>query len=222
MSFSRTSFNPSNMNWQQAFLNSTLDHRAPYLSFIAWAHQVDVKKIAEIGVNKGETSLLFRNLFPQAELYLIDPWSLSTDYIGSGTPISRKIKHYEKAYCAVSSQFANDPSVHILRMGSAQAAKLTPNDFDLIFIDANHEYLHVKEDILSWLPKLRPGGILAGHDYEPSIPIFDGVKQAVDEIFGNQIMLGKDRLWIHKTAGGNSKFDQVLDSVIEEKFNYIS
>jgi hypothetical protein len=45
---------------------------------------------------------------------------------------------------------------------------------------------------------VRQGGILAGHDYAPEIPMFSGVKQAVDEIFGKKIMLGKDRLWIHK------------------------
>lgn len=175
-----------------------IHHRAPYLAFITWALNVEVHKIAEIGVNKGETSLLFRHLFPEAELYLIDPWELSSDYIQSGTPISRKVKHYEKAYNTVKNHFENDPQVHILKMGSVQAAEHTPNDFDLVFIDGNHEYCQVKEDILNWLPKVRPGGILAGHDYEPSIPIFDGVKQAVDEIFNQKIMLGKDRVWIHK------------------------
>ncbi len=189
-------------SWQQAFINSTIQHRAPYLSFIAWAFHIEVNKIAEIGVNKGETSILLRNLFPQAELYLIDPWSLSSEYIQSGTPISRKQKHYEKAYQAVKTQFEHDPTVHIFRMGSLTASTQTPNDFDLVFIDGNHEYMQVKQDITAWLPKVRPGGILAGHDYEPSMPIFDGVKQAVDELFGNQVMLGKDRVWIHRKQCG--------------------
>lgn len=186
------------MDWQEAFKLSTIDHRGSYLSFIAWAFNVEVKIIAEIGVNKGETSKLFRNLFPDAQLYLIDPWQLSTDYLFSATPISRKRKHYEKAHSLVRDEFKDDPHVTILRMSSLEALSHTPDQFDLVFIDANHEYDHVKQDILSWLPKVRPGGILAGHDYDPEIPMFSGVKQAVDEIFGNKIMLGKDRLWIHK------------------------
>ncbi|MGC1879132.1 MAG: class I SAM-dependent methyltransferase [Rhabdochlamydiaceae bacterium] len=186
------------MDWQEAFKHSTINHRAPYLSFIAWVLNIEIESIAEIGVNKGETSKLFRHLFPHARLFLIDPWTLTVDYLHSATPISRKKKHYEKAYTLVKEQFKNDPNVTILRMTSLEALTSTPEQFDLVFIDANHEYGHVKQDILSWLPKVRPGGILAGHDYDPRIPMFSGVKQAVDEIFGNKIMLGKDRLWIHK------------------------
>lgn len=188
------------MQWQEAFKLSTINHRASYLSFIAWALNVEVKTIAEIGVNKGETSKIFRSLFPDAHLFLIDPWKISSDYLMSATPISRKIKHYENAYSSVRAQFKNDPNVQILRMSSLEAVAHTPDQFDLVFIDANHEYSHVKQDILSWLPKVRHGGILAGHDYDPQIPMFSGVKQAVDEILGNKIMLGKDRLWIHLIA----------------------
>lgn len=185
-------------DWQKAFNNSTIEHRAPYLSFIAWALNVEVKTIAEIGVNKGETSKLFRQLFPEAHLYLIDPWQLTSEYFYSATPISRKKNHYEKAHTLVQEQFKEDPNVTILRMPSLQAISHTPDQLDLVFIDANHEYLNVKQDIHAWLSKVRIGGILAGHDYAPGIPMFSGVKQAVDEIFGNKIMLGKDRLWIHK------------------------
>ncbi|MES2122636.1 MAG: class I SAM-dependent methyltransferase [Chlamydiota bacterium] len=186
------------MHWKEAFKLSLINHRGAYLAYIAWAFNVEVKLIAEIGVNKGETSQILHHLFPTAHLYLIDPWELNPTYMHSATPISRKNKHYAKAYDTVVSQFANAPNVSILRTTSLQAAPITPNNFDLVFIDANHEYTHVKQDILTWLPKVRPGGILAGHDYEPEIPMFSGVKRAVDEIFGKQMILGKDRLWIHR------------------------
>ena len=146
------------MNWQEAFKCSTINHRAPYLSFIAWALNVDVKTIAEIGVNRAETSKLFRTLFPDAHLYLIDPWQLTQEYLHSATPISRKLKHYEKAYSLVRAQFQNDPQATILRMTSIEAIHHTPEQFDLVFIDANHEYLNVKQDILAWLSKVRRGG----------------------------------------------------------------
>ncbi len=186
------------MDWQQAFQLSTINHRGPYLSFIAWALNVEIRSIAEIGVNKGETSQFFRRLFPDAHLYLIDPWEVYDDYLLSATPISRKKKYYEKAFETVLENFEHDPHATILRMTSLEALAHTPDQLDLVFIDANHEYSYVKRDILAWLPKVRSGGILAGHDYAPDIPMFSGVKQAVDEIFGNRMMLGKDRLWIHK------------------------
>ena len=176
---------------------SLINHRASYLCYMAWALDVEVRKIAEIGVNKGETSTLLRHLFPEATFYLIDPWQISTEYIYSGSPISRKADHYEKAYKEVFEQFQADPNVTLLRMKGCEAAPQTPNDFDLVFIDADHSYEGVKENILTWLPKVRPGGLLAGHDYEANIPFFEGVKRAVDEILGKKIMLGKDRLWLY-------------------------
>lgn len=185
------------MNWQKAFKLSTINQRGPYLGFISWVFNLDVKRIAEIGVNKGETSRVFRHLFPEAHLYLIDPWKITEEYILSGTPISRKVKHYEKAFQTVSDLFQNDPNATILRMTSQEAVQHVPDGLDLVFIDANHEYLNVKKDILAWLPKVKKGGILAGHDYDPTVPMFSGVQYAVDEIFGKRILLGKDRLWIH-------------------------
>ncbi len=186
------------MQWQEAFDLSLIEHRAPHLSFLCWALDVEVKSIVEIGVNRGETSQLFRNLFPQAQLFLVDPWQLTSNYLLSGTPISRKNRHYAQAYHHVSTLFQDDPQVTIYRMPSTQAAALVPNEIDLVFIDGNHEYAEVKQDIQSWLPKVRRGGLLAGHDYAPNIPMFSGVKAAVDEKFGTKIILGKDRLWIHR------------------------
>jgi predicted O-methyltransferase YrrM len=55
------------------------------------------------------------------------------------------------------------------------------NSIDFCFIDASHEYADVKLDIEAWLPKVKSGGILAGHDYDVS---WQGVIKAVDEIIG--------------------------------------
>lgn len=84
-----------------------------------------------------------------------------------------------------------------IRMTSLDAVSLYENrSLDFIFIDASHEYEDVKKDIIAWYPKLKLGGIIAGHDYTS----YDGVKQAVDEILINKnlnIRL-ENSYWIHK------------------------
>lgn len=59
------------------------------------------------------------------------------------------------------------------------------HSFDFIFIDANHTYEEVKKDIEAYLPKVKKGGVLAGHDYHP---IWSGVIKSVDELFGDKII----------------------------------
>lgn len=63
---------------------------------------------------------------------------------------------------------------------SFEAAKyFDSNSVDTIFIDAGHSYEAVVKDIAAWLPKMKNGGIMAGHDYTAWI----GVKEAVDGAF---------------------------------------
>ena len=62
---------------------------------------------------------------------------------------------------------------------------------DLVFIDANHSYENCKEDILSWLPKVREGGILSGHDCQH--PRFPGVQKAVGAVVHVHCPL----IWLH-------------------------
>ena len=65
---------------------------------------------------------------------------------------------------------------------------------DFVFIDACHTYQAVKKDISSWLPKVKPGGILAGHD----IGTYRSVAQAVGELLG-QVSI-KENCWIFVKA----------------------
>lgn len=72
-----------------------------------------------------------------------------------------------------------------IRGGSSESARFFDDgSVDFVFIDANHTYDFVKADVLAWLPKIKPGGIIAGHDYNAP----HEVERAVNEIFGTKVV----------------------------------
>lgn len=83
-----------------------------------------------------------------------------------------------------------EPVKHIVnpqRMTSMEASKLyADHSLDFVFIDASHEYEDVLDDIRHWLPKVKPGGMLGGDDYN-----WPGVNRAVKELLpghqGNRV-----------------------------------
>ncbi len=79
----------------------------------------------------------------------------------------------------INCGFADD--IDLMIMPSVKAASLfRDRSLDFVFIDARHDYESVKADITAWLPKVRVGGWLTGHDYHPGC--WDGVVQAVHEL----------------------------------------
>jgi predicted O-methyltransferase YrrM len=84
---------------------------------------------------------------------------------------------------------------HVLvkRIASVEAANNSlAGEYDFVFIDAAHDYDSVKADIQAWLPKVKPGGIIAGHDYCDAWP---GVKKAVDELIPDRQLTSKSVWW---------------------------
>jgi predicted O-methyltransferase YrrM len=68
------------------------------------------------------------------------------------------------------------------------------NSLDFIFIDAAHDYKSVKKDINAWFPKLKQGGIIAGHDYTWC----EDVRQAVNEFFEGKSIYENEGCWIYE------------------------
>jgi predicted O-methyltransferase YrrM len=90
-------------------------------------------------------------------------------------------------------------NVHPVISTSLEAADnlaINAQQFDMIFIDANHDYAHVREDILAWMPLLLPGGLLCGHDYGPNWP---EVAKAVDELIPD-VQIGANQIWFRPST----------------------
>ncbi len=74
--------------------------------------------------------------------------------------------------------------INPVRLSSVEAAsRYADNSLDFVFIDASHDYLDVMADIRSWFPKVKAGGIIAGHDYVEGRKYWQGVYDAVNDFF---------------------------------------
>jgi hypothetical protein len=75
--------------------------------------------------------------------------------------------------------------IHPVQMRSVDAAKLYgDNSLDFVWIDAGHTYRDILDDLEAWYPKVKIGGLIAGHDYVPEHPVsWAGVVRAVSEFF---------------------------------------
>jgi predicted O-methyltransferase YrrM len=73
-------------------------------------------------------------------------------------------------------------STRLVVAGSVEAAALfASSSLDFVFIDGDHSCAAVLADIAAWLPKIKPGGLLAGHDYKMTgQPHLRGVTEAVE------------------------------------------
>ncbi|MCF7852311.1 MAG: class I SAM-dependent methyltransferase [Simkaniaceae bacterium] len=182
--------------WLDLLSCSYFPHPIAFLKTVSLLWNVKIKTIAEIGVYRGISSIYLRQLFPEAHLYLIDPWEIYSDYKNEEAAAPTQDKEVmEKAYHMVISLFGNDPQTTIMRHTSQEASDLIAEPIDLILIDGNHSYSYVKQDITLWQPKIRSGGLIAGHDYNS---LFPGVMRAVDEAFNENIVFGPNNYWIHQ------------------------
>lgn len=134
------------------------------------------KRGAEIGVWEGAFAETLCMVIQGLHLTCVDPWKPYAEY--------RERKNDEKRLNKAfrDTQRRLKPwNCTILRMTSLEAAAQTKDgSMDFVYLDGNHEKSHVLADLAAWMPKVRRGGILSGHDFKinPSKPFIE-VEQAV-------------------------------------------
>jgi len=145
---------------------------------------------AEIGCARGKTTKNLLERCPNLNsLVTVDLWREAPEGNGGtqykGWDFNTMYKNFKQS---VSS---HNGRVTIIRDLSWEAAsRIEDGSLDFVFIDADHEYESVKKDIVAWTPKLKPGGMLCGHDTH-----FSGVKQAIQELIPDHRLVGVDHLW---------------------------
>jgi len=149
----------------------------------------DDGQIVELGAWKGRSSAFLvveaYNKSPKIKVHIVDTWG--------GNPYNGLLDESADLFCKFTTNMAPLEGLYKAhRMKTDKAVELFDDgSLDAVFIDADHSYNAVKNDILNWMPKIRKGGILAGHDYTYSWP---EVIKAVDETLGK--VSAMDFCWI--------------------------
>jgi len=153
----------------------------------------------EIGVYKGDTFLnVLENCPRLRELSGVDSYDAKNynNYQRDNTEQFNQ-KTLDEAYYELKYKLKYEPSTKLYKSDSLKASKLIRNNsVDIIFIDASHKYEDVKKDIKIWLPKIKKGGVLIGHDY---CIVHFGVILAVNELLGiNNTQILPHDIWYYK------------------------
>lgn len=161
---------------------------------------IDARTYVEVGCKDGQTTGRVLEQCPDLRAIAIDPWCQQE----AGADGSRET-YEDWDFAKIEADFwknvgdAKGRCQHG-RYTSFEWASELYNDhgrprefFEVVFIDALHDYESVKQDIALWWPLVREGGYLCGHDYQHRFP---GVMRAVAEAFPLfKVGLAPDSVW---------------------------
>jgi len=138
--------------------------------------------LLEIGAYAGESTSVFCQHFKSVTS--IDPHNITDSNFATGNEV-------HGAFCFRMKPYTNYTTIR--KTSDDAFEELANQQFDVVYIDGNHEYDYVKRDILNYQKLIKPNGFITGHDYEDGWP---GVEKAVDECLGKPQMRFRDSSWL--------------------------
>jgi SAM-dependent methyltransferase len=162
--------------------------------------------VVEIGSFGGESTRVFADF--AHHVFAIDPWleeyrSSIRDGCASDWVLEylddNPVPPMAQIEAIFDARVADRHNVSKLRIASREAVSLfAPASVDLVYIDSIHTGDAVRLHISEWRPKLRRGGIIAGHDYDPEI--WPEVVNAVDDALCAPQYVFADTSWAVRLA----------------------
>ncbi len=121
----------------------------------------------EIGARYGDSTNIILQNFNVDKTYIIDPYTIYDEYSKDGFNYILASKDSDFHFHEIKEKFKNYNIEFIREFSNSPNAYNTilDNSIDLCFIDGNHEYEYVYNDIKLYLPKMKIGGIICGDDY---------------------------------------------------------
>lgn len=152
----------------------------------------------EVGVKEGLFSGHLLGRFPDLVMVGIDPYEIQPECGLSKDDGFESYKNWD--FEGILKQLEENTGKFgerftLMREYSLDAAeKFAPHSLDFVFIDAQHTYSCVRDDINAWIGKVKPGGLLCGHDYHPRLQRFADLILAVDRYAG-EVGVADDGVW---------------------------
>ena len=132
---------------------------------VIFFNECGFKKGAEIGVGDGSFSEYIHEKIEDLQLLSVDPW----------IPYSMKTAKYRQT---AIDRLAKYPGNRIVQKTRMEAVCCVPEQsLDFVYVDGAHTFDNVICDLVEWTKRVRPGGIVAGHDY---MRRFHGLRKAVN------------------------------------------
>ena len=124
----------------------------------------------EVGVLHGDYSKMLCENNPNLHLSSVDAWSTGTYREGfleqsHPRPGSDDQPYYDNAYETAKKKLAPFNCTLIKKTSMEAVKDFEDGSLDFVYLDAGHDFVNFTLDLDAWKKKIRPGGILAGHDY---------------------------------------------------------
>lgn len=159
----------------------------------------------ELGVWKGDFSAEILKITQPKELYLVDPWLFQPEYPRSwyGGAAAQTQQDMDNIHQGVINRFAGRDNVHIIRKKTEQLAdEISPSSLDWAYIDGNHQYEFVLQDLGMFDKLVKPGGIICGDDFDrgqaPPYPITQAVNEFVKRGSCRLIWVKQNQFFLRK------------------------
>lgn len=176
---------------------------ARYETLAGWANEFGWKNGVELGVFDGTTLFYLLDHCPDLSMVGIDLWGTTIRHPTAPVAVEKCKCEYcnatrdkrrsvpaEGVEASVMNRALLDPRARIIKGNTAESAHLV-DEVDFVFVDGDHSTNGVILDIQAWLPKIRKGGRLVGHDYN-----FKTVRDAVLSLFpSSEVNTEDDHLW---------------------------
>jgi hypothetical protein len=125
--------------------------------------ELGFKTGAEVGVSKGRYSRALCEKIPDLKLYCVDPWKSYDEYVELHDEAGQILLD---SFLEITKERLAPYNFEIVRKTSMKAVKdFEDSSLDFCFLDGNHTFEYIVNDIAEWSKKVKVGGIISGHDY---------------------------------------------------------